>query len=194
MFYIQFTKPIIEKSIAFLLLVFFLPLMILIALVNLLLYRNVFFIQVRAGFQMQSFRFVKFQTMRAATNLSDIHRMTNFGRFIRTTSLDELPQLFQVLTGEMSLIGPRPLLITYNTHYSDEQRKRFDVKPGITGWAQVHGRNKISWENRFQYDNYYVKNVSFKLDMRILVETIFQVLKFSEVNASDEETMKPFKK
>ena len=137
---------------------------------------------------------VKFQTMRAVEDFSDVDRMTRFGRFIRATSLDELPQLFQVLTGEMSLIGPRPLLITYDTHYSEEQRKRFEVKPGITGWAQVHGRNKISWENRFRYDNYYVKNVSFKLDMRILVGTIFQVLKFSEVNASDEETMKPFKK
>jgi lipopolysaccharide/colanic/teichoic acid biosynthesis glycosyltransferase len=194
MFYLQYTKPIIEKSIALLLLLFCLPIMILIAVVNLFLYRNVFFIQERAGFQMQSFQFVKFQTMRTAIDLTDIHRMTRFGKFLRASSLDELPQLFQVLSGEMSLIGPRPLLITYNTHYSDEQRKRFDVKPGITGWAQVHGRNKISWENRFQYDNYYVKNVSFKLDMRILVETIFQVLKFSEVNASDEEIMKPFKK
>lgn len=124
--------------------------------------------------------------------VSDMDRMTRFGRILRNTSLDELPQLFLVITGTMSLIGPRPLLIDYNALYTPEQRNRFDAKPGITGWAQVNGRNQTTWEQRFQFDIFYVKNVSFKMDMLILVKTFFQLIKFSEVNASENETMKPF--
>ena len=155
-----------------------------------------FFIQERSGLNMQSFKFVKFQTMtdEATIWVSEMNRTTRFGRILRNTSMDELPQLFLVIIGTMSLIGPRPLLVDYNAHYSVEQRSRFDVKSGITGWAQVNGRNKTTWEERFRFDVFYVKNVSFRMDMLILVKTFFQLTKFSEINASENQTMKPFNK
>jgi undecaprenyl phosphate N,N'-diacetylbacillosamine 1-phosphate transferase len=159
-------------------------------------YKNVFFIQERSGKNLQSFKLLKFQTMRAsdATAISDSERTTSFGKLLRNTSLDELPQLILVLVGKMSLIGPRPLLVEYNQRYSEQQLKRFTVKPGISGWAQVNGRNKTTWEKRFELDVFYVENISFKLDMRILVKTFFQLIKYSEINESENQTMKPFKK
>lgn len=194
MFYTQYGKPFLDRLIAAIVLVVFFPILLLISIINYGIYRNVFFIQERSGLKMQSFRFFKFQTMIQADTIwvSDINRTTRFGQFLRSTSLDELPQLFLVISGTMSLIGPRPLLVDYNASYTREQRTRFDVKPGITGWAQVNGRNKSTWEERFQFDIFYVKNVSFKMDMLILVKTFFQLIKFSEVNASEDETMKPF--
>lgn len=194
MFYTQYGKPFLERLIAALGLLVLSPILLLISIINYCIYRNVFFVQERSGLNMQSFKFVKFQTMRnpATIWVSDINRTTRFGRFLRNTSLDELPQLFLVIAGRMSLIGPRPLLVDYNASYTPEQRTRFDVKPGITGWAQVNGRNKTSWEERFQFDIFYVKNVSFRMDMLILVKTFFQLIKFSEVNASEDQTMKPF--
>lgn len=194
MFYTQYGKPFLDKLIAAISLVVLSPILLLISIINYCIYRNVFFVQERSGLNMQSFRFVKFQTMINADTIwvSDINRTTRFGQFLRSTSLDELPQLFLVITGTMSLIGPRPLLVDYNASYSLEQRTRFDAKPGITGWAQVNGRNKTTWEERFQFDIFYVKNVSFRMDMLILVKTFFQLIKFSEVNASEDQTMKPF--
>jgi undecaprenyl phosphate N,N'-diacetylbacillosamine 1-phosphate transferase len=194
MFYTQYVKPLLDKLIAAIALIVLSPVFLLILLINLGIYKKVFFVQERSGLNMQSFRFVKFQTMRDTATIwvSDMDRTTRFGRFLRNTSLDELPQLFLVITGTMSLIGPRPLLVDYNAHYTQEQRIRFYAKPGITGWAQVNGRNKTTWEERFQFDIFYIKNVSFKMDMLILVKTFFQLIKFSEVNVSENQTMKPF--
>ncbi|WP_018342587.1 sugar transferase [Cytophaga aurantiaca] len=194
MFYTQYGKFFLDKFIAVTAIIVFSPIFLLISVINFCTYQNVFFVQERSGLKMKSFRFIKFQTMKDMPTIwvSDMDRMTRFGRILRNTSLDELPQLFLVITGTMSLIGPRPLLIDYNALYTPEQRNRFDAKPGITGWAQVNGRNQTTWEQRFQFDIFYVKNVSFKMDMLILVKTFFQLIKFSEVNASENETMKPF--
>jgi undecaprenyl phosphate N,N'-diacetylbacillosamine 1-phosphate transferase len=194
MFYTQYSKPFLDKITAVISLFVLSPILLLISIINYCIYKKVFFVQERSGLNMQSFKFVKFQTMKdeATIWVSDLNRTTRFGRILRNTSLDELPQLFHVLTGTMSLIGPRPLLVDYNTHYSIEQRSRFALKPGITGWAQINGRNKTTWEERFQFDIFYVKNISFKMDMLILAKTFFQLTKFSEVNASEDQTMKPF--
>ena len=125
--------------------------------------------------------------------LSDEKRLIGVGKFIRSTSLDELPQLFNVLKGEMSFVGPRPLLIEYLDLYDDKQKRRHYVKPGITGWAQVNGRNAISWEQKFDYDVWYVDNQSFWLDMKILWMTLLKVVKRSDINSSSSITMEAFK-
>lgn len=196
MFYKIHIKQLFDKVCTILGLMLLTPVLLLICIINLGLYKKVFFVQERSGFKMRSFKLIKFQTMLDSTEgglEKDINRITVFGKILRMTSLDELPQLINVLKGEMSLIGPRPLLIEYNENYSQEQKRRFDVMPGITGWSQVKGRNKIDWKERFELDNFYVQNLSFKLDMLILVKTFFQIIKIHEVNASDEFTMKPFK-
>ncbi|WP_299248768.1 sugar transferase [uncultured Cytophaga sp.] len=196
MFYTNFTKLFLDRFVAAGGIIFLSPILLLISIINFAYYGNVFFIQERSGKGLQSFKLLKFQTMKEDSSafISDIERTTSYGKLLRITSLDELPQLFLVLIGRMSLIGPRPLLVEYNQYYSEPQLKRFTVKPGITGWAQVNGRNKITWERRFELDIYYVENVSIRLDMRILVKTFFQLLKYSEINESENQTMKPFKK
>lgn len=155
-----------------------------------------FFLQQRPGKNEKIFTLVKFKTMNDKKDahgnlLPDVQRMTKIGTFLRKYSIDELPQLLNVLTGSMSLIGPRPLLIAYLKHYNGHQKKRHRVKPGITGWAQVNGRNAISWEQKFDYDVYYVENISFKLDIKILFLTIKKVFAKEGVNSSANETM-PF--
>jgi len=196
MLYITHIKPFFDKAGTVVGLMLFAPVLLLICIVNLVLYRKVFFIQERSGYKMQSFKLIKFQTMidskeNGAEN--DMNRITAFGKFLRMTSLDELPQLINILKGEMSLIGPRPLLLQYNEMYTQEQKQRFDVMPGLTGWAQVQGRNKLDWQKRFDLDNFYVQKQSFRLDILILAKTFFQLIKIHEVNASEEFTMKPFK-
>lgn len=133
------------------------------------------------------------KTQKNGENLPDHQRMTKIGSFMRKTSLDELPQLFNVIKGELSLVGPRPLLVEYLPLYNNKQKKRHLVKPGITGWAQVNGRNAISWEQKFDYDVWYVENWSLALDLKILALTFFKVIKRSGVNASSEITMEKFK-
>ncbi|MGN6645021.1 MAG: sugar transferase [Cytophaga sp.] len=196
MFYRTHMKPFFDKGCTIIGLLIISPVLLLICMINLMLYKKVFFIQERSGYKMQSFKMIKFQTMRdeqAGIQQTDMQRMTGFGKILRLTSLDELPQLFNILKGEMSIVGPRPLLLNYAGHYSDEQKQRFEVIPGITGWAQVNGRNKINWKQRFVLDNFYVQNISFGLDILILVKTFFQILKIHEVHASKDFTMKPFK-
>jgi len=156
-----------------------------------------FFTQTRPGKNGKLFKVIKFKTMNDKRNahgelLPDVERLTTIGRFIRKTSLDELPQLINVLKGDMSLIGPRPLLVEYLPLYSKEQSQRHEVRPGITGWAQVNGRNAISWEKKFEYDVWYVDNCSFVLDVKILRLTLIKVLKREGINALDATTMKPF--
>jgi lipopolysaccharide/colanic/teichoic acid biosynthesis glycosyltransferase len=158
----------------------------------------VFFTQVRAGLHGKPFRLVKFRTMtnerdEAGALLPDANRLTSFGRFLRASSLDELPELWNVLRGEMSLVGPRPLLMEYLQLYSCHQARRHDVLPGITGWAQVNGRNAISWEDKFELDVWYVDNLSMWLDVRILWLTVSTVLVRDGISASGEATMSRFK-
>lgn len=157
-----------------------------------------FFFQTRPGKNEKLFRIIKFKTMNDKKNaegnlLSDADRLTPIGAWVRKTSLDEVPQLFNVLLGDMSLIGPRPLLPEYLTLYNTEQKKRHAVRPGITGWAQVNGRNAISWMQKFEYDVWYVEHLSFKLDLKILFLTIKKVLIKEGINSNTSATMEVFK-
>lgn len=156
-----------------------------------------FFFQLRPGKNEKIFKIIKFKTMTDATDahgnlLADAERLTSFGKFVRSTSLDEIPQLFNVLKGDMSLVGPRPLLPQYLELYTTEQKKRHLVKPGITGWAQVNGRNAISWEKKLGYDSWYVANQSFGLDFKILLKTVQKVVFREDINTEGEATTKPF--
>ena len=156
-----------------------------------------FFIQLRPGYKGEIFKIYKLRTMIEKTEvegrqLSDMERMTNAGRIIRACSFDELPQLFNIIKGEMSFIGPRPLLIQYLPLYSKEQMRRHDVLPGISGWAQVNGRNEISWEQKFERDVWYVDHTSFRLDIKIFWMTFVNVLKREGVNSGVNDTMELF--
>ncbi|MBO5647691.1 MAG: sugar transferase [Kiritimatiellae bacterium] len=151
----------------------------------------VVFVQERAGKGGKVFRFMKFRSMRSGDG-SDFERTTSIGRVLRSTSLDELPQLWHVLSGKMSLVGPRPLPAKYLPRYSPEQFRRHEVLPGITGWAQVNGRNAISWDRKFALDVWYVDNRSLWLDIKIVLMTFAGVLRRNGVNSSDEETMSEF--
>lgn len=173
-----------------------------LAIVALLIRRNlgspVLFCQIRPGLHGQPFKMIKFRTMRDAvdrdgTPLPDSERLTPFGRFLRSTSLDELPELWNVLKGDMSLVGPRPLLMEYLPLYSKEQYRRHEVRPGVTGWAQVNGRNAISWDEKFVLDVWYVDHQSLLLDVNILWMTVKKVLVRDGISAPGNDTMPFFK-
>ncbi len=153
--------------------------------------RPVFFLQERPGLNGEPFQLIKFRTMRSG-DAGDADRMTGFGRFLRTLSLDELPELFNVLKGEMSLVGPRPLLMRYLPRYSERQMQRHDIRPGITGWAQVNGRNALNWNDKFELDLWYIENSSFWLDVKILFMTLFKVVKREGISSEGEVTMEEF--
>jgi sugar transferase EpsL len=178
--------------------ILFAPVMLVVALLVLLtMGRPVLFRQQRPGLRGKPFTLYKFRTMRDARTpsgelLPDELRLTTFGKWLRSTSLDELPELFNVLKGDMSLVGPRPLLMEYLPRYSPEQARRHEVKPGITGWAQVNGRNALSWEEKFRMDVWYVDNWNLWLDMKILLLTIWKVLKREGINAEGCATMPVF--
>ena len=174
-----------------------LPLLLLIALIRRKLGSPVFFRQTRPGLHGQPFEMVKFRTMTDTRGpdgalLPDAERLTPFGRFLRSTSLDELPELWNVLKGDMSLVGPRPLLMEYLPLYSPEQARRHAVRPGVTGWAQVNGRNAISWEEKFALDTWYVDHQSLLLDMKILWLTVKKVLVREGISAAGEATIGKF--
>ena len=157
----------------------------------------ILFRQIRPGMDGQPFEMIKFRTMKDALDakgnpLPDSERMTSFGQFLRSTSLDELPELWNVLKGDMSLVGPRPLLMEYLPLYSKEQYRRHEVRPGVTGWAQINGRNAISWEDKFKLDVWYVDNRSFWLDVKILFLTVKKVLARDGVSGEGEVTMSKF--
>lgn len=159
--------------------------------------RPVFFRQMRPGLRGRPFKMIKFRTMRDAFGadgrpLPDADRITTLGAFLRRTSLDELPELYNVLRGEMSLVGPRPLLMTYLDRYSSVEARRHEVRPGVTGWAQVNGRNALSWQEKFALDVWYVDNRSFWLDLRILAITIGKVIRRDGISAAGEATMPEF--
>ena len=174
-----------------------LPLCVLILLIRRRLGSPVFFRQTRPGLHGQPFEMVKFRTMTDTRGpdgalLPDAERLTPFGRFLRSTSLDELPELWNVLKGDMSLVGPRPLLMEYLPLYSPEQARRHAVRPGVTGWAQVNGRNAISWEEKFALDTWYVDHQSLRLDIRILWLTVKKVLVREGISAAGEATIGKF--
>jgi len=157
----------------------------------------VFFTQVRPGLQGKPFRMIKFRTMTDACGtdgqlLPDVERLTTFGRFLRSTSLDEVPELWNVLRGDMSLVGPRPLLMEYLPLYTPEQAQRHEVRPGITGWAQVNGRNAVSWDDKFQLDLWYVDHRSLRLDIQILFRTLFKVIFREGITPNGEDIMPRF--
>lgn len=183
-----FFKRLFDFSFAFFGLLFLSPIFIM-GIVGLSIANNgkPFFFQIRSGKNQKLFKIIKFKTMNDNTDsrgnmLSDDQRLTRIGMFMRKTSLDELPQLWNVLRGEMSLIGPRPLLLKYLSLYSETQNRRHEVMPGITGWAQINGRNAISWQQKFEFDVWYVDNINFALDFRIFVKTIQKTLKREAIN------------
>ena len=170
-----------------------LPLLVIVAVaVRVKLGSPIFFVQARAGKDGKAFYLVKFRSMLEGEG-SDEARLTKFGRLLRATSLDELPELFNVLKGEMALVGPRPLPVRYLPRYSPEQARRHEVRPGITGWAVVHGRNLVGWEEKFRYDVWYVDHRSFALDLKILFLTVYQVFAARGISAEGEATMSEFK-
>ncbi len=192
-------KEIFDKVLALCLIILLLPIFLFVSmLIYLKMGRPILFKQKRPGKDKKIFAIYKFRTMTNEKDadgnlLPDKQRLLGIGKFIRSTSLDELPQLFNVLKGEMSFVGPRPLLREYLELYNDEQKRRHDVKPGITGWAQVNGRNAISWEQKFEYDVWYVDHQSFLLDMKILWMTFVKVVKRSDISSNSSVTMEKFK-
>lgn len=196
--YKSFFKPSLDFFFSFVLFIFFLPLFISICFLLLFLNRGeIFFLQNRPGLNCNMFRIIKFKTMADVFDengnlLPDKLRIKGWGRILRILSLDEIPQLLNVLKGDMSFIGPRPLREEYLERYSPFQIRRHEVKPGITGLAQVYGRNKISWNQKFKLDVYYVDNHSFLLDFKILIKTIKTLFLFKQVNSSDSTPMDEF--
>lgn len=191
-------KRLIDVTAAVLVLIFFSPLFIGVYLLLMLSQNSAFFTQDRPGKNGKVFKLIKFKTMSDKRDaqgnlLPDAERLTKVGKWVRSTSLDELPQLINVLKGDMSLIGPRPLLIKYLPLYSETQKRRHEVKPGITGWAQVNGRNAISWNKKFEYDVWYVDHLSFLLDCKIVWKTIKKVLIREGISSDTSVTMEPFK-
>lgn len=194
MIYSKIFKRTIDVTAALVGLLILSPLFVLLMIaLKLTGHENIFFVQQRVGKNDQVFKLVKFISMTNQLDdqgklLPDAQRLTRFGKWLRSTSLDELPQLLNILKGDMSLVGPRPLLIQYIPLYNNEQKKRHRVKPGITGWAQVNGRNAISWQKKFELDVWYVNHLSFQLDLKIILLTISRIIKKEGINQEGEAT------
>lgn len=197
--YKYFFKRVIDILVSLVVLAIFSPVLLILSVILYFSHnQKVFFTQERPGLQKRIFKVLKFKTMNDNRDadgklLPDNVRLTPIGKFVRSTSLDELPQLINVLKGDMSLIGPRPLLVKYLPLYSETQNRRHQMKPGITGWAQVNGRNAISWTQKFEYDVWYVDNSSFLLDMKILWLTLKKVIIREGISSNSSVTMEPFK-
>ena len=196
--YAKFFKRLIDFILALVGIVILSPILIvLIALGAIFMGGNPFFTQERPGKNERVFKLIKFRTMdnRRDANgelLPDEVRLNRYGRFLRSTSLDELPELFNILVGDMALIGPRPLLVRYLSRYNEEQKHRHDVRPGLTGYAQAHGRNAVSWEDKFAMDVWYARNISFLLDCQIIVDTVKTVLNREGISSETSATMEEF--
>ena len=194
----MFVKRLLDITISLIALIFLLPLMLLIYLLVIInLGSPAFFLQERVGKDNKIFKMIKFRTMKNSTDkngnlLSDNERVTKFGSFLRSFSLDELPELINILKGNMSLVGPRALLVQYLGLYNDEQKRRHEVLPGLTGWAQINGRNSITWSEKFKLDVWYVDNWSLWLDIKIFFLTFWKVLKREGINQSESVTMEYF--
>jgi lipopolysaccharide/colanic/teichoic acid biosynthesis glycosyltransferase len=191
---VRYPKRLFDLAVAAAALLLLSPLMAIVALSVLArLGRPVFFTQIRPGMGGRPFKLIKFRTMVAeGPGLGDAERLTRFGRFLRSTSLDELPELWNVIKGDMSLVGPRPLLLHYLEHYTPLQMRRHEVRPGITGWAQVNGRNAISWDAKFAMDVWYVDHISLFLDLKILLLTLARIFVRSGISAEGFATMPEF--
>lgn len=196
--YLYFIKPICDFLVSFIAILLLFPIFIILIIILFIANNGkVFFVQKRPGKDGKVFRIIKFRTMNNKKNkegilLPDAKRLTAIGKFIRKTSLDEIPQLLNVVKLDMSIVGPRPLLTSYYHLYNSHQIRRHEVKPGITGLAQVSGRNAISWEEKFDYDVWYVDHVSLFLDLKIIFMTIIKVIKFDGINAKNSATIEPF--
>ena len=192
-------KDISDRLLAFALLMFLFPILLLISIIIYLkMGLPIFFRQNRGGYKSCVFKIIKFRTMNNCSNihgvlLDDSQRLTELGIWLRNTSLDEIPALINVIKGEMSFVGPRPLISDYLPLYSTEQLERHNVKPGFTGWAQINGRNRISWEERFRFDLWYVQNMNFFLDIKIIFLTFFKVFKRKDITFASENVDNRFK-
>lgn len=196
--YQKIIKRLLDIIISLVALIILSPVFLIVAiLVRSKLGSPIIFHQQRPGYHEKVFGLCKFRTMTDERDengelLPDEQRLTKFGKMLRSTSLDELPELWNILKGDMSLIGPRPLLVKYLPLYNDFQKQRHNVKPGLTGWAQVNGRNAISWEQRFEYDVYYVQHISFAMDVKVFLQTIKVVFKRDGINSATDATMEAF--
>lgn len=196
--YAKCFKRVVDFSLSLIALAVLSPLLLILALIGAIAMRgNPFFTQQRPGKNERIFKLIKFRTMSNAKDksgelLPDDVRLNKYGRFLRSTSLDELPELINILIGDMSIVGPRPLLVKYLPLYNEEQRHRHDVRPGLTGYAQVHGRNAISWEEKFKLDVYYVNNISMMMDIKIIFGTVGAVLKRDGITSETSVTMEEF--
>lgn len=196
--YAKFWKRVLDLLLSLLALAILSPILLLLTLIGAVAMRgNPFFTQRRPGRGEKIFRLVKFRTMsnkRDASGelLPDEQRLNGYGRFLRATSLDELPELLNIFVGQMAIVGPRPLLPSYLPLYSEEQHRRHDVRPGLTGYAQVHGRNAVDWEERFRLDVWYTQHITLRQDIRILLDTVRVVLKRDGIGSGTSETMEPF--
>lgn len=195
--YSKYIKRVLDFIISLLALTALSPLLLVLTLVGAVKMRgNPFFVQERPGRNGRVFRLIKLRSMtnekKNGELLPDEERLTGYGRFLRRTSLDELPELWNILVGHMSIVGPRPLLVKYLPLYNEHQARRHEVRPGLTGWAQVNGRNSITWEQKFDYDVWYVDHVSFALDVRIVMMTVRSVLKREGISGENNATMAEF--
>ncbi len=197
--YRRYAKRFLDFTLSLIALILLSPLMISVAVWLHFANRGagIFFVQPRPGKNAKIFNCLKFKTMNDSKApdgklLDDAHRLTPTGRFLRSASIDELPQLINVLRGDMSLVGPRPLLIEYLPFYNKEQMRRHEVRPGITGWAQCNGRNSITWKQKFELDVWYVDHLSFTTDLRIIISTIKKVILRSDINQAGQATYEPF--
>lgn len=196
--YAKFWKRALDLLLSLLALAILWPILVLLTLIGALAMRgNPFFTQHRPGKGEKIFRLVKFRTMSnkrdpSGNLLPDEQRLNGYGRFLRATSLDELPELLNIFVGQMAIVGPRPLLPSYLPLYSEEQHHRHDVRPGLTGYAQVHGRNAVDWEERFRLDVWYTQHITLRQDIRILFDTVRVVLKRDGIGSGTSETMEPF--
>ena len=196
--YASFFKRFLDFFLSLLAIVCLSPLLLLLTVLGYFKMKgNPFFTQQRPGLHEKIFKLVKFRTMTNETDkdgnlLPDEQRLNSYGKFLRSTSLDELPELYNILKGDMSIIGPRPLLVRYLPRYNEEQRHRHDVRPGLTGYAQAHGRNAVTWEDKFKMDVWYTRNVSFKTDWDIFWDTVRIVLKQEGISSETSATMEEF--
>lgn len=196
--YCKLVKSVLDRFVAAIAILILSPAILIVAIaIYIRMGRPIVFAQPRPGKNGEVFQFYKFRTMTSDLDadgnfLPDVQRITAIGKFLRQTSLDELPQLWNVLKGDMSFVGPRPLVVEYLERYSPEQARRHDVTPGITGWAQINGRNSISWTEKFKLDVWYVDNWSLWLDLKILFLTLWKVVKKDGINQSEQDTMEKF--
>ncbi len=196
--YAKFFKRLIDFILALVGIVVLSPLLLILIILGVIFMGgNPFFTQERPGWHEKVFKLIKFRTMdnrkdASGELLPDEVRLNKYGRFLRSTSLDEIPELFNILKGDMALIGPRPLLVKYLPRYNEEQRHRHDVRPGLTGYAQAHGRNSICWEDKFAMDVWYARNISFAGDLQIIVDTVKAVVKRDGINSENDATMEEF--